>query len=335
MKKVLITGIAGFIGFHTAKRLLAKGWQVVGIDNLNAYYDPQLKTDRLAELGIHITPENEQQKIIQGNLSFVKTDLADKEALIALFAEEKFDMVVHLAAQAGVRYSVESPDIYISSNIQGFFHLLECCRRFPVQHLLTASSSSVYGKEAPSPSAEEADTDHPASLYAATKKSNEVMAYAYASLYHIPVTCLRLFTVYGPWGRPDMALFIFTDAILQGKPLPVFGGGNMLRDFTFVEDVTESIGALLDHPAEGKVPYRVLNIGRGKTLLLSDFIGEIERQSGKVALREHLPVQAGDVPATFADTSALQELVGKTPETSLEEGIRRFLEWYIPYYAIH
>ena len=326
--KVLVTGAAGFIGMHVSQILLARGDSVVGLDNLNDYYDPQLKRDRLARL----TPN--------AGFRFVKMDVADREGIAKLFAEEKFDRVVHLAAQAGVRYSLVNPHAYIDTNI------LEGCRHNGVQHLAYASSSSVYGGNTAMPFSEHHNIDHPVSLYAATKKANELMAHTYSHLFGLPTTGLRFFTVYGPWGRPDMALFLFTKAILADQPIQVFNHGQMVRDFTYIDDIAEGVVRVLDRPAtadaafdaaapdpaRSNVPYRVFNIGNNDPIRLMAFIEAIEASVGKTARKEFLPLQDGDVPATSADVSELEAWTGFRPATPVPTGIARFVQWYRAYF---
>lgn len=321
---ILLTGAAGFIGLHTAQRLLGRGDTVVGMDNLNDYYDVALKESRLALL--RDWP----------GFQFQKIDLADREGMAALFAGQRFDAVVHLAAQAGVRHSITHPAAYLDSNLNGFGHVLEGCRAQRVQHLVYASSSSVYGGNEKMPFAETDAVDHPVSLYAATKKANELMAHTYSHLYRLPTTGLRFFTVYGPWGRPDMAYFRFTQDILAGKAIPVFNHGHMQRDFTFIDDIVEGVLRVLDKPAtpetDKAAPYRVFNIGNHQPVPLLDFIGCIEQALGQTAIKEFLPMQDGDVPATCASTDALREWVGFAPSTPLAEGIQKFVAWYRDYY---
>ena len=323
---VLLTGVAGFIGYHVAQRLLARGDQVLGLDNLNDYYDPALKHARLQRL--------------QGlaGFRFVQGDLADRAAMAELFQTERFDGVIHLAAQAGVRYSITHPCAYLDSNLTGFGHVLEGCRAQGVGHLVYASSSSVYGGNTKMPFAETDAVDHPVSLYAASKKANELMAHAYSHLYRFPTTGLRFFTVYGPWGRPDMAYHLFTRAILAGEPIAVFNHGDMKRDFTYIDDLTEGVVRVLDRPATpatvGTAPYRVFNIGNSEPVQLLDFIACLESALGKTAIRQLLPMQAGDVPTTYASTQALQDWVGFAPATPLAEGIGRFVHWYRAYYGV-
>ena len=336
MAKTLVTGAAGFIGSHLSQRLLAKGCEVVGLDNLNDYYDVSLKEARLARL------EG------QPGFRFVRMNLEDRDGIARLFAEEKFDRVVNLAAQAGVRYSIENPYAYIDSNINGFINILEGCRHNGVKHLAYASSSSVYGANTAMPFSVHQNVDHPLSLYAATKKANELMAHTYASLYGLPCTGLRFFTVYGPWGRPDMALFLFTRAILEGKPIDVFNHGKMLRDFTYVDDIVEGIVRVLERVPQGDprwtgnrpdpgasfAPYKIYNIGNNNPVELLRFIEVLEEQLGKKAKKNLLPLQAGDVPATYADVDDLMADVGFKPATSIEAGIRSFVEWYREYYKV-
>jgi len=329
--KVLVTGIAGFIGFHVAKRLLDEGYSVFGFDNINDYYDVQLKLDRLKELGIE---ENDNQWVSSNsNLKFVKADLLEKETLLNLFEIEKFDYVIHLAAQAGVRYSLEAPQKYVDSNITGFLNILECCRNYPVKHLVFASSSSVYGLNAKIPFSIEDRTDSPISLYAASKKSNELMAHTYSHLFKIPTTGLRFFTVYGPWGRPDMAMHLFTEAIFKGNPIKVFNNGNMSRDFTYINDIIESIARLvIKSPDYGQLPMCLFNIGNNKPEKLVDFIEEIESATQKTVIKEFLSMQPGDVEQTYADVQDLIDYIDYKPQTSIHEGISNFVNWYKKYY---
>ena len=332
--KILVTGAAGFIGMHVVQRLAARGDTVVGIDNLNSYYDPALKHARLAQLAE------------LPSFRFERLDIADGPALHALFAAEKFDGVVHLAAQAGVRYSIDNPLAYGESNLAGFLNMLEACRRAPVRHLVYASSSSVYGGNAKMPFSERDSVDHPVSLYAATKKANELMAHTYSHLYGIPTTGLRFFTVYGPWGRPDMAYFSFTRDILAGTPIAVFNDGKMMRDFTYIDDIVDGVVAVLDRPATpdpdfdplapnpgtSRAPYRVFNIGNQAPVALGDFIATIEQALGMEAVKQYKPMQPGDVVATYADVSALAAWTGVSPKTSLSVGIGHFTQWYKRYY---
>jgi UDP-glucuronate 4-epimerase len=333
--KLLLTGAAGFIGFTTAQILLARGDEVVGLDNLNDYYDVTLKQARLAIL----------QKF--PNFRFVKMDVADREGTASLFKQEKFQRVIHLAAQAGVRYSIQNPLAYIDSNVVGFANILEGCRHNAVEHLVYASTSSVYGANTKMPFSVHQNVDHPLSFYAATKKANELMAHTYAHLYNLPVTGLRFFTVYGPWGRPDMALFLFTKNILAGKPIDVFNYGNHRRDFTYVDDIAQGVVRSMDRPAKpnpdwnsdapdpatSKAPYRLYNIGNNSPVELMKYIECIETNLGKKAIKNLLPLQAGDVPDTSADVADLVQDVGYKPATPVEEGVRRFIEWYVGYYG--
>jgi UDP-glucuronate 4-epimerase len=334
--KVLVTGVAGFIGYHVAQKLLDRGDTVVGVDNLNDYYDVRLKEARLASLQTH--PNIKQFR-------FIKLDLAEQPSTAQLFAEEKPDTVVHLAAQAGVRYSLENPHAYITSNIVAFTNILEACRATKPQHLVYASSSSVYGGNTKLPFSEIDHVDHPVSLYAATKKANELMAHTYSHLYGLPTTGLRFFTVYGPWGRPDMAPFLFADAILNHRPIKVFNHGDMMRDFTYIDDIVEGVIRVLDKPpskheniqndaleANTHAPYRLFNIGNNQPEKLLDFIGYLENAFGVAAQKEFLPMQAGDVKATYADTTALASWVGFKPNTSLQAGVEKFVSWYRQYY---
>lgn len=326
--KILVTGAAGFIGFHVTLQLLARGDTVVGVDNLNDYYDVSLKQDRLAEIA---------KQPNAANFKFFKLDLADVEATAELFKQEQFDRVVHLAAQAGVRYSLQNPNAYVQSNLVGFTNILEGCRHNQVNHLVYASSSSVYGGNTKMPFSEQDTVDTPVSLYAATKKANELMAHTYSHLYALPTTGLRFFTVYGPWGRPDMSPFLFADAILNDRPIKVFNHGDMMRDFTYIDDIVEGVIRVLDKPAapikEASSPYRIFNIGNSQPEKLMDFIGIMENAFGKEAVKEFLPMQAGDVKATYADTSALEAWVGFKPYTPLKEGVAKFATWYQSYYA--
>lgn len=334
---------------HTVLRLLRSGYDVVGLDNINDYYAVQLKWDRLKESGIDaasIAENKLTQSTVYPNYRFVKMNLHDKDGVLNLFQEEKFDYVINLAAQAGVRYSLENPYVYAESNVTGFLNILEGCRHNGVKHLVYASTSSVYGLNTDTPFAETTHTEHPISFYAATKKANEMMAHSYSHLFRIPTTGLRFFTVYGPWGRPDMALFLFTDAIINNKPIKVFNGGNMLRDFTFVDDIVEGIVLSMEKPAEpdpnwngndlniptSSAPYRIFNIGNSTPVKLTAYIEEIERCLGKEAIKEMLPMQPGDVPATHADVSALSDYVGYKPSVSIATGVKKFTDWYREYY---
>ncbi|SHI76323.1 UDP-glucuronate 4-epimerase [Malonomonas rubra DSM 5091] len=332
--KVLVTGAAGFIGFHLAKKLLARGDEVVGLDNMNDYYDVSLKQARLSQL------------TDKPNFRFVKMDLADRQGIADLFKTEKFERVVNLAAQAGVRYSLTNPHSYIDSNIQGFMNILEGCRHNEVEHLVYASSSSVYGANTAMPFSVHDNVDHPVSLYAASKKANELMAHTYSHLYGLPTTGLRFFTVYGPWGRPDMALFLFTKAILAGEPIQVFNYGKMKRDFTYIDDIVEGVVRTLDKVAEpnpewsgatpdpgtAAVPYRLYNIGNNQPVELMRMIETLESALGEKAEKQMLPIQPGDVPETYADVDALVGDVGFKPATSIEDGIASFVKWYREFY---
>lgn len=347
--KILVTGTAGFIGFHLAKRLLERGDEVVGIDIVNDYYDVNLKYARLEESGIARSLIAYNSPIVStrySNYTFVKLDLTDKNGMIKLFDTYQFDAVCNLAAQAGVRYSLTNPEAYIESNINGFLNVLECCRYAKIKHLLYASSSSVYGLNKKMPFSVNNNVDHPISLYAASKKSNELMAHAYSQLFNIPNTALRFFTVYGPWGRPDMALFIFTKAIMEGRPIEIFNNGLMSRDFTYIDDIIEGIVRLIDKPAErnvnwdalkpdpasSKVPYRIFNIGRGTPVNLLEFVKEIENNIGRTAEKRYLPMQDGDVSDTWADISGLQNELNYTPKVSVKEGVANFINWYKNFY---
>jgi UDP-glucuronate 4-epimerase len=366
--KILITGTAGFIGFHLTKRLLERGDTVVGIDNINDYYDVNLKYARLAETGISREAETWHQKVQSTkyeNYSFVRMNLEDREQLNQLFETEKFDKVCNLAAQAGVRYSLENPHTYINSNIVGFINILEACRHHNIKHLAYASSSSVYGNNTKMPLSTSDNVDHPISLYAATKKSNELMAHTYSHLFGLPTTGLRFFTVYGPWGRPDMALFLFTKAIFENKPIQVFNNGNMVRDFTYVDDIVEGVVRVIDNPpapdslearvSEGSLPaeekrrqgttdaastpqhstpYKVYNIGNSSPVPLMEYIAAIETTLGKTAQKKFLPMQPGDVPRTEADVTDLVENLGYKPNTPVQKGIERFIEWYKQYFFL-
>ncbi len=329
--KILVTGAAGFIGYHLIVRLLSEGHEIVGLDCINDYYDVRLKYGRLARIGIErstITTGRIVKSSNNPSFRFVKVALEEREALQSLFREERFDCVINLAAQAGVRYSLENPYAYVESNIVGFVNLLECCRHYPVRHLLYASSSSVYGGNTKVPFSETDSVDNPVSLYAATKKSGELMAHVYAKLYKVPSTGLRFFTVYGPWGRPDMAPMLFTKAILAGEPIKVFNNGDLSRDFTYIDDIVEGVMRILCRVPSGEVPTDIYNIGCGHPLPLMEFIHTLEDALGKKAQMTMLPMQKGDVYTTYADTTKLQKAVGYHPETSLKEGIIRFVAWY-------
>lgn len=333
MSKFLITGTAGFIGFHLANSIIAKGDNVVGLDNINDYYDVGLKYARLAEAGIS-REDAGRGTLVQSrkyaNYRFVKMDLEDGEGIMKLFREHKFDYVVHLAAQAGVRYSIDNPGVYIRSNVTGFFNILEACRHNPVSFLLYASSSSVYGNNEKVPFSEDDNVDNPISLYAATKKSNELMASTYRHLYGIPSAGLRFFTVYGPWGRPDMAIYKFTEAIMNNRPLTVYAEGKLMRDFTYVDDITGGIMAILGKQKES-VPPAVMNIGNHNPVSVTTLVEELELCLGTRALIQYLPMQPGDVNATFADISRINAYCGFEPRTGLREGLRNFCEWYLGY----
>lgn len=331
-----MTGAAGFIGFHTSRRLLERGDIVVGLDNLNDYYSPKLKEDRLAQL------------VGRKGFSFEKADLAERDAMAELFQREKFEVVIHLAAQAGVRYSLKNPHAYVDSNLVGFVNILEGCRHSGVTHLVYASSSSVYGGNQRMPFAVHHSVDHPVSLYAATKKANELMAHTYSHLYGLPTTGLRFFTVYGPWGRPDMALWLFTEAILAGRPIDVFNHGKMRRDFTYIDDIVEGVIRTADHvavpnpnwsgedpdPATSSAPYRVYNIGNNNPVELLELIATLEKHLGKKAIRNLQPMQPGDVEATYADVNALTADVGFKPSTPIDVGVGKFVEWYRKYHQV-
>jgi UDP-glucuronate 4-epimerase len=333
--KFLLTGTAGFIGFHTAKRLLARGDTVLGIDNVNDYYDVRLKHARMAQLDDH------------PNYRFIRMDLADREGLTRAFAEHRPQRVIHLAAQAGVRYSIQNPHAYVDSNLVGFVNILEACRHNDVEHLVYASSSSVYGANTAMPFSIHQNVDHPLSLYAATKKANELMAHTYSHLYRLPTTGLRFFTVYGPWGRPDMALFLFTKAILEGKPIQVFNEGLMRRDFTYIDDIVEGVIRVADRlpepnpawdsarpdPGTSKAPYKIYNIGNNNPVELMHLIACLEKSLGRQAEKEFLPMQPGDVPATYADVDDLVRDVAFKPATPIETGVQNFVTWYKQFYT--
>jgi len=339
--KILVTGAAGFIGVHLCSALLKQGHQVVGLDNINDYYDVNLKYARLNELGISRKDaeaflNKSESSIYKSDFIFIRMNLEDREELPSLFKEHKFDVVCNLAAQAGVRYSIENPEAYIDSNIVGFLNILECCRHHKIEHLLYASSSSVYGENKKVPFSTSDNVDHPISLYAATKKSNELMAYTYSHLYSIPTTGLRFFTVYGPWGRPDMAPMLFADAISNNRPIKVFNNGDMSRDFTYIDDIVNGIEILLANPphnTEENSAYRISNIGNGSPESLGDFIKAIETSLGVEAKKEFLPMQAGDVPQTWADISEIEKL-GHKSTTQIVEGVANFVKWFKTYHSI-
>ncbi|WP_411032144.1 NAD-dependent epimerase [Spongiimicrobium sp. 3-5] len=341
--KVLVTGAAGFIGFYVAKKLIHNGHNVVGLDNINDYYDPNLKFDRLAKLGIskekaEIYNTISESTIFPNSFKFIRSPLEDREALPQLFKTEKFDVVCNLAAQAGVRYSLENPEAYIDSNVVGFLNILECCRNYDIKHLVYASSSSVYGLNEKIPFETTDTVDHPVSLYAATKKSNELMAHTYSHLYGFPTTGLRFFTVYGPWGRPDMAMFLFTDAMVKGNPIKVFNNGKMERDFTYIDDITEGVVRILEgergQDEKNKAKYSIYNIGNNNSVKLLDFIDAIEQNLGITAKRELLPMQPGDVERTWANVDDLIKDYDYRPNTPIKKGVSEFIDWYKDYYNI-
>ncbi len=348
MSKILITGTAGFIGFHLSNALLERGYTVVGLDNINDYYDVNLKYGRLIESGI-VKELIEYNKLIKSeidqNYSFIKLNLEDQENINQLFEVEKFDLVINLAAQAGVRYSLINPHAYINSNIIGFTNILEACRHNSIKHLVYASSSSVYGLNSQMPFSTNDNVDHPISLYAASKKSNELMAHTYSYLFKIPTTGLRFFTVYGPWGRPDMALFLFTKAIIEGKPIDVFNHGNMQRDFTYIDDIVEGIIKVLENiptgkdkisqPSESVAPYKIYNIGNNSPVKLMNFIEAIEKSLNRKAEKNMLPIQPGDVEKTWADVSGLINDLRYKPDTDIKIGVGRFIEWYKSFYKVN
>jgi UDP-glucuronate 4-epimerase len=338
--KILVTGTAGFIGSHLAIKLLSRGDEVIGLDNINDYYDQNVKYGRLQRGGI-INSLEEGENIPYGelltsktdsNYKFIKLNLEDKEAMFKLFESEKFDAVCNLAAQAGVRYSLTNPDAYMGSNIIGFMNILEACRHHNVKNLSYASSSSVYGSNTKLPFSTSDNVDHPISLYAASKKSNELMAHTYSHLFGISTTGLRFFTVYGPWGRPDMALFLFTKAALEGKSIDVFNNGEMLRDFTYVDDIVEGVIRVIDNPRTNTPPYKVYNIGNNNPVKLMDFITAIENKLGKKIKKNMMPIQPGDVPATYADVSDLVADLGYKPATPIQDGINKFVDWYLEFF---
>ncbi|ERS93277.1 NAD-dependent epimerase [Staphylococcus simulans] len=334
--KVLITGAAGFIGSHLAKRLISQGHEIIGVDNINDYYDPKLKEDRLKSIG-------------DNNFTFYKITLEDADKLEEIFKEQHPDVVVNLAAQAGVRYSLENPRAYIDSNIVGFVNILECCRHYDVKHLIYASSSSVYGANTSKPFSTSDNIDHPLSLYAATKKSNELMAHTYSHLYNLPTTGLRFFTVYGPWGRPDMALFKFTKAIVNDETIDVYNHGNMMRDFTYVDDIVEAISRLVKRPAQPNpewsganpdpsssyAPYKIYNIGNNSPVRLMEFVEAIENKLNKTAKKNYMDLQPGDVPETYANVDDLFRDIDFKPETTIQDGVNNFIDWYLDYYSVN
>ncbi len=349
--KILVTGAAGFIGLHLCLSLLKKGHELVGLDNINDYYDPNLKLKRLESLGIKLATEHKGKKLqsdVHANFIFVKADLKDTETILSLFETEKFDAVCNLAAQAGVRYSLENPSVYIESNVSGFLNILEGCRHTKVKHLVFASSSSVYGLNNKMPLRASESTEHPISLYAATKKSNEMMAHCYSYLFNLPVTGLRFFTVYGPWGRPDMALFKFTKAITEDKPVDIYNNGSMVRDFTYVDDIVEGIVRVISKapapnenwnaeqpdPSSSAAAYKIYNIGNSSPVQLMDYVKGIEKALNKEAIKNFLPLQPGDVLETFADMKPLNKDFDYQPATKLQDGINSFIDWYTDYYEI-
>jgi UDP-glucuronate 4-epimerase len=333
--KILVTGAAGFIGFHTCLKLVKQGHEVYGIDNINDYYDPKLKFDRLSELGFNEAEtkqfNNEVQSAKFNSLRFSRIDLVDHESIDNLFKKEQFEVVCNLAAQAGVRYSIENPKAYIDSNISGFLNILEGCRNHKVKHLVYASSSSVYGENKKVPFETTDNVDHPISLYAATKKSNELMAHTYGHLYGFKTTGLRFFTVYGPWGRPDMAYYLFADAISNDQPIKVFNNGNMERDFTYIDDIVNGVTKIIEKNIDSREHYKIYNIGNNKTESLQNFITTIEKAIGKKAIKEMYPMQQGDVPRTFADIDKLIDDIGYKPSTSINNGLEKFINWYKKY----
>ena len=334
--KILITGSAGFIGFHLSKQLIDLNHNVVGLDNINDYYDINLKQERLKQLGIKKSDSNKKLNLCSSekfkNFKFIRMDLENKIELKKLFANQKFDVVCNLAAQAGVRYSIENPEAYIQSNIVGFLNILECSRHNNIKHLVYASSSSVYGSNKKFPFSVSDNVDNPMSLYAATKKSNELMAHTYSHLYNLPTTGLRFFTVYGPWGRPDMALFLFTKGILNEEPINIYNHGNMLRDFTYIDDIVEGLVRIITN--KNAVSYKIYNIGNNNTVKLLDFINEIERILNKKAIKKFMPIQPGDVKKTLADVNDLISDYKYKPSVKYQDGIKKFIEWYLTYYKI-
>jgi len=333
--KILVTGTAGFIGFHLVKKLINKGHEVIGIDNINNYYSTDLKYDRLKECGVYkeyFKTNRAIQSLTWPSYHFLKLDIVDTERIMDLFKDQKFDLVIHLAAQAGVRYSMENPQSYIQSNIVGFFNVLEACRHFKVKRLFYASSSSIYGLSDKALLSISDMVDHPVSLYAATKKSNELMAHSYSHLYDIQTVGLRFFTVYGPWGRPDMAPFLFVDAILKQKPIQVFNQGNLQRDFTYIEDIVESINTMVSSDLNQN--YNIFNLGNNSPIILMDFIKYLENELGIIAKKKMVGMQPGDVLSTWADTTELIKAIGYKPKTNIKEGVREFVHWYKEYYKV-
>jgi len=333
--KVLVTGAAGFIGFHLINVLIKRNYEVVGLDNVNDYYDPNLKYARLNKCGININEiyyGKYTQSMKHPNYRFIKMDIEDATNLNKIFSDNNFDYVCHLAAQAGVRYSIENPRVYIQSNIVGFFNILECCRNFQIKHLIYASSSSVYGNSIKIPFSETDNVDHPISLYAASKKSNELMAHTYSHLYGIPTTGLRFFTVYGPWGRPDMAYFLFTKNIFENRPIKVYNKGELSRDFTYIDDIVEGIIRLIHLSSREQTPYQLFNIGNDSPVQIVEFINVIEEILNKKAIIENLPMQSGDVERTWANINNLNKIAGYKPVTNINEGLRNFITWYKSFY---
>lgn len=333
--KILVTGAAGFIGYHLSKKLIENNHDVVGIDNINDYYNVALKFDRLQGLGVSMIDSEKFhfkcESSLFSNFSFYRMNLEDKAELSDLFEVEKFDVVCNLAAQAGVRYSIENPDVYVQSNIVGFLNILECCRNFEIKHLVYASSSSVYGNNAKIPFSEQDQVDTPVSLYAATKKANELMAHTYSHLYKLPTTGLRFFTVYGPWGRPDMSPILFADAISNNRPIKVFNHGDMERDFTYIDDIVKGVKKVIEHDVNERQKYKVYNIGNNKSVKLMDFISCIENSMGQNAKKEMMPMQMGDVKRTWADVSSLIQDYDYMPNTKIEKGVQEFVNWFIDY----
>ena len=335
--KILVTGAAGFIGFHTTKKLLENGHQVVGLDNINDYYDVQLKYARLNELGIKIGKSDSYNELVNSNkyqFKFIRLNIEDRTNLPQLFIDEKFDIVCNLAAQAGVRYSIENPETYIDSNIVGYLNILECCRNHKIKHLVYASSSSVYGLNKKIPFETTDNVDHPISLYAATKKSNELMAHTYSHLFGFATTGLRFFTVYGPWGRPDMALFLFTDAIINNKPIKVFNNGDMERDFTYIDDIVEGIVRIIEKNTQHRALYKIYNIGNNNSIKLNSFIHAIEASLNIKGQKEFMPIQPGDVKKTWANVDELINDYNYKPNTDIKKGVTKFVNWYKQHYKV-